>query len=129
MARSHEPGKPLSFLDHHIRCGNSLLGATPELIKGGIPDEAYEAIEGDDKEACAALKKQNKRENPKLGDWFIADEAVLRDKLFQAAAAIDEMGDSQPRTSIARKPLSATRSRTTISRKPGTWPTSGAPLS
>ncbi len=91
-----EPGKPLSFLDHHIRCGNSLLGATPELIKGGIPDEAYEAIEGDDKEACAALKKQNKRENPKLGDWFIADEAVLRDKLFQAAAAIDEMGDSRP---------------------------------
>ena len=69
-----EPGKPLSFLDHHIRCGNSLLGATPELIRGGIPDEAYEAIEGDDKEACSALKKQNKRENPKLGQWFIADE-------------------------------------------------------
>lgn len=91
-----EPGKPLSFLDHHIRCGNSLLGATPELIKGGIPDEAYEAIEGDDKEACAALKRQNKRENPKLGDWFIADEAAIRDKLFQAAAAIDDMGDSQP---------------------------------
>jgi hypothetical protein len=91
-----EPGKPLSFLDHHIRCGNSLLGATPELIKGGIPDEAYEAIEGDDKEACSALKKQNKRENPKLGDWFIADEAAIRDKLFQAATAIDEMGDSRP---------------------------------
>jgi hypothetical protein len=79
-----------------IRCGNSLLGATPELIKGEIPDEAYEAIEGDDKEACAALKKQNKRENPKLGDWFIADEAAIRDKLFQAAAAIDDMGDSRP---------------------------------
>ncbi|MGH7972840.1 MAG: N-6 DNA methylase, partial [Limisphaerales bacterium] len=91
-----EPGKPLSFLDHHIRCGNSLLGATPELIKGGIPDEAYEAIEGDDKEACSALKKKNKRENPKLGDWFIADEAVLRDKLYQAAAAIDEISDNRP---------------------------------
>jgi hypothetical protein len=91
-----EPGKPLSFLDHHIRCGNSLLGATPELIKGGIPDEAYEAIEGDDKEACAALKKRNKRENPKLGDWFVADEAVLRDKLYQASVAIDEMGDTRP---------------------------------
>jgi hypothetical protein len=56
-----EPGKPLSFLDHHIRCGNSLFGATPELIKGGIPDEAYNPIEGDDKEACSALKKKNKR--------------------------------------------------------------------
>jgi hypothetical protein len=91
-----EPGKPLSFLDHHIRCGNSLLGATPELIMGGIPNEAYEAIEGDDKEACSALKKKNKRENPKLGEWFIADEAAIRDRLYQAAAAIDEMSDSRP---------------------------------
>jgi hypothetical protein len=91
-----EPGKPLSFLDHHIRCGNSLLGTTPDLIKGGIPDEAYQAIEGDDKEACSALKKQNKRENPKLGEWFAKDEADIRNKLFQAAAAIDDMADSRP---------------------------------
>jgi hypothetical protein len=91
-----EPGKPLSFLDHHIRCGNSLLGATPELIKGGIPDEAYEVIEGDDKEACAALKKKNKRENPKLGEWFIADEAAIRDRLYQASAQIDKITDSRP---------------------------------
>ena len=91
-----EPGKPLGFLDHHIRCGNSLLGATPNLIKGGIPDEAYTAIEGDDKEACAALKKQNKRQNPKLGEWFAKDEADVRNKLFQAAANIDDMADSQP---------------------------------
>ena len=88
-----EPGKPLSFLDHHIRCGNSLIGATPELIKGGIPDEAYEPLEGDDKEACSTLKKKNKRENPKLGEWFMADEAAMRDRLQQAAAAIDEMSD------------------------------------
>ena len=27
-----EPGKPLSFLEHHIQCGNSLLGATPALL-------------------------------------------------------------------------------------------------
>src|SRR6185503_7442376 len=32
-----EPGKPLSFLDHHIVVGNSLLGATPELIAAGVP--------------------------------------------------------------------------------------------
>ena len=36
-----EPGKPLSFLDHHIRVGNSLLGATPELIAAGLPDDAF----------------------------------------------------------------------------------------
>ena len=58
-----EPGKPLSFLDHHIRVGNSLLGTTPALLKQGIPDEAFKPIEGDDRELCAEYKKQNKREN------------------------------------------------------------------
>jgi hypothetical protein len=57
-----DPGKPLSFLDHHIRVGNSLLGTTPELIAGGLPDEAFTAIEGDDKRVCAQLKKRNKAE-------------------------------------------------------------------
>jgi len=56
------PGKPLSFLDHHIQCGNSLIGATPELLAQGIPDEAFESIEGDDKKLCTALKRQNKKE-------------------------------------------------------------------
>jgi len=59
---SLEPGKPLSFLDHHIQCGNSLLGTTPALLKNGIPDEAFIPIEGDDKELCKAYKKQNKEE-------------------------------------------------------------------
>ena len=57
-----EPGKPLSFLDHHIQCGNSLLGTTPALLARGIPDDAFTAIEGDVKPRVAELKKQNKRE-------------------------------------------------------------------
>lgn len=57
-----EPGKPLSFLEHHIQSGNSLLGTTPALMADGIPDEAFNPIEGDDKKKAAALKKQNKKE-------------------------------------------------------------------
>lgn len=57
-----EPGKPLSFLDHRIQCGNSLLGATPRLIKEGIPDSTFEPIEGDDKKYCQQYKKRNKSE-------------------------------------------------------------------
>jgi hypothetical protein len=57
-----EPGKPFSFLENHIKCGNSLLGTTPRLLNEGIPDEAFNAIEGDSKEICSQLKKQNKRE-------------------------------------------------------------------
>ncbi len=40
-----EPGTPLSSFDHHIRCGNSLLGATPQLVANGIPNEAYQPVE------------------------------------------------------------------------------------
>lgn len=57
-----EPGKPLSFLDHHIKCGNSLLGTTPALMEKGIPDEAFNPIEGDIKAICSDWKKQNKDE-------------------------------------------------------------------
>ncbi len=58
-----EPGKPLSFLDHHIQCGNSLLGATPALLRQGIPDEAFERIEGDNRKLCKEYKKQNRDEH------------------------------------------------------------------
>lgn len=57
-----DPGRPLSFLDHHIQCGNSLLGTTPRLLAAGIPDDAFKAIEGDDKAVVRELKKQNKQE-------------------------------------------------------------------
>ena len=57
-----EPGKPLSFLDHHIQCGNSLLGTTPALLAQGIPDDAFTPIEGDVKARVTEFKKQNKKE-------------------------------------------------------------------
>lgn len=57
-----EPGMPLSFIDHHIKCGNSLLGTTPALMRDGIPNEAFKPIEGDDKDYCSEWKKVNKRE-------------------------------------------------------------------
>lgn len=55
-----EPGRPLSFLDSHIQQGNALLGATPDLMAKGIPDAAFEPIEGDDKKTASLLKKKNK---------------------------------------------------------------------
>ena len=91
-----EPGKPLSFLDHHIRCGNSLLGATPELIAAGLPDEAFDPIEGDDKAACSSLKKLNRAQREGLRHLFIAEDNAIRDRVYQMAAAIDEIGDSRP---------------------------------
>ncbi|OLT28357.1 restriction endonuclease [Actinomadura sp. CNU-125] len=57
-----EPGKALSFLDAHIKVGNALLGTTPKLLDAGLPDDAFKAIEGDDKKWVTALKKRNKTE-------------------------------------------------------------------
>jgi len=88
-----EAGKPLSFLDHHIRCGNSLLGATPELIAKGIPDDAFTAIEGDDKKACAALKKLNSRERAGFGELFVLEDRATFEKLQQAAVAVENLPD------------------------------------
>jgi hypothetical protein len=60
---SHEPGKPLSYLDHHIRCGNSLIGVMDfDALSKGVPDDAYKALSGDDKERAAALRKRNRNE-------------------------------------------------------------------
>jgi len=67
-----EPGKPLSFLEHRIQCGNSLLGTTPVLLDKGIPDNAFKPIEGDDKEICKEYKKRNK-EQKKQTEMFAPD--------------------------------------------------------
>lgn len=55
-----EPGKPLAFLDHKILVGDSLIGATPALIKHGVPNEAFAPLEGDDKKIASSYKKRNK---------------------------------------------------------------------
>jgi hypothetical protein len=57
-----DPGRPLSFLDDRIVSGNSLLGATPELISRGIPADAFKPLPGDTKEVVGALRKRNARE-------------------------------------------------------------------
>jgi hypothetical protein len=62
---SHAEGKPLAFLDHHIKCGDSLVGVLSiNSIENGIPDDAYEPVAGDDKNIARKLKNQNK-ENKK----------------------------------------------------------------
>ena len=96
-----EPGKPLSFLDSHIQCGNALLGATPALLARGIPDDAFKPIEGDDKKAAAALKRSNKKERGDIrsgqstmhGDF---DRAAQRDmaSLAKEFSSIETAGDN-----------------------------------
>jgi hypothetical protein len=90
-----EPGKPLSFLEQHIQCGNSLLGATPALLAKGIPDSAFEPIEGDDKKICSEYKKKNKQQRE--GNRTLFDpEGMPWERLGDLATSmmqLEEMGD------------------------------------
>lgn len=56
------PDMPLSFLDHKLKCGNSLIGATPDLIKKGIPEDAFKAVGNDNPDICTKLKQKVRRE-------------------------------------------------------------------
>lgn len=60
---AHNPGEPLNFLDHHIKCGNSIVGlAHREELEKGIPSEAFKTLPGDDKDFAKTLRDQNNRE-------------------------------------------------------------------
>lgn len=67
--------KPLNFLDHHIKCGNSLVGTTPELMEKGIPDGAFTPVEGDDKKVASYFKKINRdqKKNKSITGWRIKE--------------------------------------------------------
>lgn len=60
---AHIPGQPLNFLDHHIKCGNAIVGfARRDELERGVPDEAFVTMPGDDKEIAASFRKRNKEE-------------------------------------------------------------------
>lgn len=55
-----EEGQPLSFLDHHLQCGDALLGLTDlKALEYGIPKAAFKALSGDEKPVCTVLGKAN----------------------------------------------------------------------
>ena len=92
-----EPGLPLSFLDHHIVCGNGLVGANPHLIAEGIPDEAFTAIEGDDKPTAAARKRANAAERRQRNQGLLAlggSALATAEYLADAVRAIDAEDDT-----------------------------------
>ncbi|NEE01150.1 Eco57I restriction-modification methylase domain-containing protein [Phytoactinopolyspora halotolerans] len=74
-----EPGKPLGFLDAHIKVGNSLLGATPKLLADGVPDAAFSAIlTGDDKKIAKTMKATNaKQRRDREHGWLRLDDDDL----------------------------------------------------
>ena len=88
-----EPGRPLNFLENRIVCGNALIGATPEMLAGGVPDEAFKELTGDDKRTVTSLRKLNSRERAGYGTLFSYDLTQVVRPLAKYAAEVDDLGE------------------------------------
>lgn len=100
---AYSPDRPLSFVDHHLRVGDALLGVLdPKVLENGIPDEAYTALSGDDKAMAGALKKQNKADlkswrNIASGDW------VTPARYAAQVVSADSLDDATPEHIAAKR--------------------------
>lgn len=105
-----EPGRPLTFLDHHVKAGNSLVGVPPwidatDLVSEGIPDEAYAGLEDDDREVVRATRMQNRRERAGEPPLFGREVGgVLRD-LARRFSVIESTPDEDIATIRAKEDL------------------------
>jgi hypothetical protein len=92
-----EPGKPFSFLEHRIVCGNALLGVTPRLLDEGVPNDAFRPITGDDKEVIKSCKRSNKQALTERAGQLTLDltSGQLAKPLADVIAALDAIGDDE----------------------------------
>lgn len=80
-----EPGRPLSFLDDRIVCGDALIGVFDlAVLKDGIPDPAYDDLTGDDKDAARTFRRWNRETRE-----GVASEGLLK-QLRPPADLVDE---------------------------------------
>jgi hypothetical protein len=65
---AHNPNEPLNFLDHHIKCGNAIVGlAHFEELDRGISSDAFVALSDEEKEKDGFLS--DKKGNQKPATW------------------------------------------------------------
>jgi hypothetical protein len=101
-----EPGKPLTFLDSHIRCGDSLVGVFDiESLRSGIPDDAYDPLEGDDKELAKIYARRNKEQRDgKTATGFLSDLSSPA-SLIDASRALVSMPEDTLSDIVAKEAL------------------------
>lgn len=100
---SHAEGKPLTFLEHRIKCGDSLVGVFDlEVLKDGLPDDAFTPLQGDDKKTAASVKRQNKAEREGQMTLFGWNLDLRLDSLAALAQEVDAIPDDSP-AAVRRK--------------------------
>ncbi|NML15449.1 Eco57I restriction-modification methylase domain-containing protein [Azohydromonas caseinilytica] len=103
---AHVPGEPLRFLDHHIKCGNAIVGYVrrEDIGARGVPDEAFTRLPGDDKDTVAALRRRN-RAGHKGQETLSFDPEAARDldAALRDWRALDAMPDHTPQEVQAKQ--------------------------
>ena len=97
---SIDPGLPLTFLESHIRSGNSLIGATRALMGDQVPDAAWTVLEGDSRQVTRSLKKRNREEI--AGQRRLVFEPRETAALGDAIHAVEQASDADA-TALAAK--------------------------
>lgn len=88
------PDKPLGFLDHHLQCGDALLGVLDlGILDQGIPDDAYKALTGDDKDTASEAKKRNKAERTSWQDALGTGDLFQNEHLASTTDAVEHLAD------------------------------------
>jgi hypothetical protein len=58
---AYTPETPLAFIDHHLVCGDALLGLMDfSVLAEGIPEAAFKPLAGDDAETVRELAQRNR---------------------------------------------------------------------
>ena len=84
-----------------VPCGNSLIGATPELLEKGIPDDAFKPVTGDDKKVAAAVRKRNKKERSgQLTLWRMTMLETMTD--LEQWHELNSLAEDQPQLAERR---------------------------
>lgn len=87
-----EEGKPLSFLDHHLQCGDALLGLIDfKALKTGLPTAAFKPLSGDDKDVCKKLAQRNKAALKDLEKKRVADTFGQVDQIDTGGSALQQL--------------------------------------
>jgi hypothetical protein len=83
---AHTVGKPLTFLEHRIRPGDSLVGVSDlKLLEKGIPDGAFTPVTGDHNPIANNAKKLNKDYRDRKLEQFFARQVDLSGDLQRFA--------------------------------------------
>ena len=112
-------GLSLNFLDHRIKCGNSLVGVLDlNCLQVGIPDGAYKAVTGDDKAIASQMKKSNKQalKDIEQGQISLELEPTFekdRQEYAEAWREIEGMKDDDP-VAVRQKQAKYERSRHSV---------------